>query len=333
VSAVEDTRERLNRWMQEAPGILEIVTRLVEDRDRVAEAAESAERECGRLRAELDAARAEARALRKAQAEAAEALASGIECASEALRRLRVKIPEEVSRAEPVPPSAPAPAEQPAPEAVAAPVDVAPARVGVPVLVEAAVPSPAPEPAVVESPQPPSAPAGLAGVEPDGSGATEAAEPAEQRHILLVDDDPNFRAMITEYLAGHHAYHVVTAETGEAGLERLLDVQPDLILLDVMMPGMGGIGALQRIKTLYPGLKVLMVSANEDLDIARKALVLGATDYITKPFDLDYLGAVLNIHLAAGEAGETAPEAEKAPALDGPVGAPEQPSRSWFARR
>jgi DNA-binding response OmpR family regulator len=69
-----------------------------------------------------------------------------------------------------------------------------------------------------------------------------------------------------------------------------------------MMPGMGGIGALQRIKSLYPSLCVVMVTATSDLAVARKALGIGAADYVTKPFTLDYLDCVLNIHLPKGDA-------------------------------
>ena len=101
-----------------------------------------------------------------------------------------------------------------------------------------------------------------------------------------------------------------------------------------MMPGIGGMGALQSMKALYPSLCVVMVTANEDLSLARKALSLGAADYVTKPFDLDYLDAVLNMYLSKDEPSRDS-EVTAYAAADGtgPVAAAARSLRSYFTRR
>ena len=72
---------------------------------------------------------------------------------------------------------------------------------------------------------------------------------------------------------------------------------PHIVLLDLTMPGMGGLEALRQIKTIAPQTCVIMVTALDDLDTARGALAQGAADYLTKPFPLRYLDSVLAIHL------------------------------------
>jgi CheY-like chemotaxis protein len=188
-----------------------------------------------------------------------------------------------------------------------------------------AVAKPAPAllpPAALEAqPMPPQA----AAFPSDGTGA---------RRILLVDDDANFRNVMTEYLAGCRGYDVRVAVSGEDGLNALAESLPDIVLLDLMMPGIGGMAALQQMKAQHPDLCVVMVTANEDLSFARKALGLGAADYVTKPFDLDYLDAVLNIYLSKGGAGQER-EPDILADVDGvgPVAAATRSLRSYFARR
>src|SRR5205814_9842020 len=87
------------------------------------------------------------------------------------------------------------------------------------------------------------------------------------------------------------------AGSGEEALAKAPGWRPDLILLDLMMAGIGGLETLRRIKILEPEVSVIMVTAVDDLDVARSALAAGATDYVTKPFTFDYLDAVLDIHV------------------------------------
>jgi DNA-binding response OmpR family regulator len=69
-----------------------------------------------------------------------------------------------------------------------------------------------------------------------------------------------------------------------------------------MMPGMGGMEALRRMKAQHPGLCVLTVTAYEDLGGAHEVLALGAADYLKKPFKLEHLDALLNLHLSHAHA-------------------------------
>jgi len=104
--------------------------------------------------------------------------------------------------------------------------------------------------------------------------------------------------MLAEYLAGE-SFEVLEAGSGEEALPEVSTWQPDLVLLDLMMAGIGGLEALRRIKALRPETCVIMVTAVDDLDVARSALAAGAADYVTKPFTFQYLDAVLDIHVPA----------------------------------
>jgi DNA-binding response OmpR family regulator len=93
---------------------------------------------------------------------------------------------------------------------------------------------------------------------------------------------------------------------------------------------MGGMQALQRIKALYPDVCVLMVTANDDRSTAQETLALGAADYLKKPFDLDYLDAVLEIYLTVSDAPPgTVFSAMAAAAQSSPTNSP---TRSPFTR-
>jgi DNA-binding response OmpR family regulator len=118
--------------------------------------------------------------------------------------------------------------------------------------------------------------------------------------VLLVDDEPQFREMLAEYLGGKE-FEVLEAGTGEEALARLATIRPQLVLLDLMMDGIGGLETLRRIKALRPETCVIMVTAVEDLDTARSALSAGAADYVTKPFTFQFLDSVLDIHLPVDE--------------------------------
>ena len=125
--------------------------------------------------------------------------------------------------------------------------------------------------------------------------------PAERRRpvrgrVLVVDDELAFRKMVVEHLE-EKGFQVLEAKDGEEALAVLGEFKPDIILLDIMMEGIGGIETLRRIKAAHPEICVVMVTAVEDLDSARGALAIGAADYITKPFPFQYLDSVLEVHM------------------------------------
>jgi DNA-binding NtrC family response regulator len=104
-----------------------------------------------------------------------------------------------------------------------------------------------------------------------------------------VDDEPQVRAML-EDLLGAMGYETRGAADGPSGVRAVLDWAPDVVLLDIGMPGLSGVGALQAIAALGPVTKVIMVSGTTDLEVSRRALAYGAFDYVTKPVDFEYLG-------------------------------------------
>ena len=143
-----------------------------------------------------------------------------------------------------------------------------------------------------------------AGVTPLAARAPSSRDegrPSTRPRVLLVDDEPQFREILAEYLVGNE-FEVLEAGSGEEALAKLLSAQPQLVLLDLMMDGIGGLETLRRIKVLRPETCVIMVTAVEDLDTARSALAAGAADYVTKPFTFHFLDSVLDIHLPADDA-------------------------------
>lgn len=112
--------------------------------------------------------------------------------------------------------------------------------------------------------------------------------------VIIVDDSRIFRKMLKA--AFIETGHEVIGEAGNGAevLEMLKGCTPDLITLDITMPIMDGLEALQKIKELYPEQKVVMVSAAGQKGKVIEALKLGAADFIQKPFEPDDISAVLN---------------------------------------
>lgn len=104
--------------------------------------------------------------------------------------------------------------------------------------------------------------------------------------ILAVDDDPQIRWILTQGLNDPH-YELRAAEDGLSAVQMAKDIKPDLILLDVKMPGMDGIEALERIKEHNPAIHVIVLSAYPDARVVVDAMRKGAVDFIQKPFDMD----------------------------------------------
>jgi two-component system response regulator (stage 0 sporulation protein F) len=106
--------------------------------------------------------------------------------------------------------------------------------------------------------------------------------------ILIVDDEAPVLDVLSEYFATQ-GYTVETAPNGAEALAAVQRARPDLVLLDVRMPGMDGVEVLRKLRDLDRALAVIMVTANEDVALARETLKLGAFDYVSKPFDFRYL--------------------------------------------
>jgi DNA-binding response OmpR family regulator len=119
----------------------------------------------------------------------------------------------------------------------------------------------------------------------------------------MVEDRPEIRKLVTMALRTL-PYEVIEADSGEAGLKKVVELRPDLVLLDVMMPGyLDGLSVCRAIKgnPELAAIPVVMVSAltqASDLKLAREA---GADDYLTKPFSL--FGLMVTIHRLIGKQG------------------------------
>jgi len=126
--------------------------------------------------------------------------------------------------------------------------------------------------------------------------------PAQQRTVLVADDDPAIREMFEEFFVAK-GYQVRTAVDGAAAVRELTGRAPDVVLLDIDMPGLSGVDALPTLKALAPGTAVIMVSGTTDVEAARRALAAGAFDYATKPVDLNRLLESVETAVAMGGLG------------------------------
>jgi two-component system response regulator MprA len=106
--------------------------------------------------------------------------------------------------------------------------------------------------------------------------------------ILVIDDDEKITSLIRRSLA-FEGYSVITAANGSEGLRQLLSHQPELIILDVMMPQLDGWEVIQRLRDGGVTIPVLMLTAKDEVGDRVKGLDLGADDYLVKPFALEEL--------------------------------------------
>ncbi len=105
--------------------------------------------------------------------------------------------------------------------------------------------------------------------------------------VAIVDDDVAITKLLQRLFAKKYETSIYT--NGNEAWEKISANPPDLVLLDIRMPGMDGLELLERIKKSYPELPVIMITASKDVESAIQAMKLGASEYITKPFDLDEL--------------------------------------------
>lgn len=105
------------------------------------------------------------------------------------------------------------------------------------------------------------------------------------KKVLIVDDEPGVGTVLLTALGND--YDVSTATSGEQALELLARGAPDLILLDIDMPGMSGLEVLEQLREKNIKSSVIMLTSVEKMETAERAFGLGAGEYITKPFDIN----------------------------------------------
>jgi DNA-binding NtrC family response regulator len=130
----------------------------------------------------------------------------------------------------------------------------------------------------------------MSAVEETGSGPT----------IMVVDDESRVCRLFEKVLS-EEGYRVVTASNGRDAMELAKETHPHIVLLDIVMPEMDGIATLRELRKHEKFSVVVMLTARGSIQTARDAMSLGAYDYITKPFDLEFLKSTLRNALAEHE--------------------------------
>ncbi len=124
------------------------------------------------------------------------------------------------------------------------------------------------------------------------------------KKVLVVDDNEDIRNLISIILTGE-SYEVLAVETGTQALEIYTEFKPDLILLDIMMPGISGFEVLEQIRDIRSSklnsVPIVMITAKSLTDDIDKAIKLGATSYIVKPFRAESLKQKVLENLTSNE--------------------------------
>jgi len=117
-----------------------------------------------------------------------------------------------------------------------------------------------------------------------------------KKKLLIVDDQIGIRILLLEVFATE-GYETFQAANGRAALEIVRNHTPDLVLLDMKIPGMDGLEILKKIKEMNRDIKVIMMTAYGELDMIKEATDLGALTHFTKPFDIDEMRIAVNLQL------------------------------------
>lgn len=117
--------------------------------------------------------------------------------------------------------------------------------------------------------------------------------------VLIVDDQNGIRILLVEVFSSE-GYETFQASNGKQALEIVKNHAPDIVLLDMKIPGMDGLEILKHIKNIDSETKVIMMTAYGELDMIKEATELGALMHFTKPFDIDELRMAVNSQLGKG---------------------------------
>lgn len=123
--------------------------------------------------------------------------------------------------------------------------------------------------------------------------------------VLVVDDDEDLLGLVS-YALSRGGYEVFTSVRGDEGAAAAVPGGFDLVLLDMMLPGLDGVSVLGQIKKFSPATEVIMLTAHSSVDTAVECMRLGAFDYVRKPFRIEDLEAVVDKALEKRRLGEVA---------------------------
>jgi two-component system response regulator (stage 0 sporulation protein F) len=118
----------------------------------------------------------------------------------------------------------------------------------------------------------------------------------DKKKVLIVDDQNGIRVLLVEVFS-NEGYNTFQAPNGKLALEIVRKESPDIVLLDMKIPGMDGLDILKHIKQIDTSIKVIMMTAYGELDMIKEATDLGALTHFTKPFDIDDLRMAVNKEL------------------------------------
>lgn len=121
----------------------------------------------------------------------------------------------------------------------------------------------------------------------------------DKKKLLIVDDQVGIRILLLEVFSTE-GYETFQAANGRTALEIVKAHAPDLVLLDMKIPGMDGLEILKKIKDINRKIKVIMMTAYGELDMIKEATDLGALMHFTKPFDIDEMRMAVNMQMGDG---------------------------------
>ncbi len=133
--------------------------------------------------------------------------------------------------------------------------------------------------------------------------------------VLVVDDEKGLRDMLA-FSLGRLGHRVTGVENGFQALQRAAEEDFDIVLSDIMMPGMSGLETLKALKSLHQRLPVIVVTGYATLEDAVQAVKLGASDYLAKPYELGTLRAAIERALAGRPADAGVPGPARGLELD-----------------
>ena len=119
------------------------------------------------------------------------------------------------------------------------------------------------------------------------------------KRVLVIDDDVLLVRLI-EHNLSQVEVQVLKAYSGYEGISLARTQQPDLVILDIVLPDMGGIAVLKKLLEISPDIPIIMITGYDNIERAEKCLKMGARDYITKPFDFDYLRTSILANILSG---------------------------------
>ena len=140
----------------------------------------------------------------------------------------------------------------------------------------------------------------------EGTAAAPALE--AKSNLLVIEDDENISTAIQEYFS-RRGYSVTAVHDGVTGVETALKLRPDVVLLDLMLPRLDGLGVCKELRLKSPAMPILMLTAKDDVVDKVLGLEMGADDYITKPFNLHELEARIKSVLRRARAAVTTDDA------------------------